>query len=169
MARSKHTWPRFRLCVALLVALALLSVSACTTPTDELEIPNADMRRFAADVYPVLLANCAFTACHGDGARPLSVFGPGRTRLDPKLDVYAKVTAEEIAFSYARARSMLIDPDGPRRALLLRKPLAISAGGAQHEGDDPWGRAVFASKTDPRYEALFFWAIGEGWDEEDEP
>ena len=135
--------------------------------SETLEIPEADVRRFAADVYPVLLANCAFSTCHGDGTRPFSVFGPGRTRLDPELDVYAPVTAEELAFSYARARSMLVDPEGPRRAPLLRKPLAVAAGGAKHEGDDAWGRAVFASKRDPRYEALFYWAIGEGWEEEE--
>ena len=160
-------WSRPRLLRAI-VQLALLAVAGCSAQAEELEIPDADMRRFAAEAYPILLANCAFSTCHGDGKRPLSVFGPGRTRLDPELDVYAPVTAEEIAFSYARARSMLIDPEGPRRSPLLRKPLAVEAGGAKHEGDDPWGGAVFASKRDPRYEALFFWAIGEGWEEAEE-
>ena len=32
-------------------------------------------------------------------------------------------TAEELSLSYTRARSMLISPDGPRQAPLLRKPL----------------------------------------------
>ncbi len=141
--------------------MLLFAITGCSLQPEALEFPDADRREFATDVYPVLLANCAFSTCHGDAIRPFAVFGPGRTRLDPDLDVYAPVTADEVAFSYARARSMLIDPEGPRRAPLLRKPLAVAAGGAKHEGDDPWGGAVFESKTDPRYEALFFWAIGE--------
>jgi len=139
--------------------------AACAGESTQTEIPDADTRRFAAEVYPILLANCGYPTCHGDPQRPLSVYGPGRTRLDPELDAQAPATAEELAVSYNRARSMLIDPEGPRRAPLLRKPLAVHAGGAAHKGDDPWSQPVFASKRDPRYEALFFWAIGRGSEE----
>jgi hypothetical protein len=155
-AVRRGRWSRTPLALAL-----TLAAIGCAYETGSVEIPDADTRRFAAEVYPILLADCGFPACHGSGERPLSVYGPGRTRLDPELDAYAPATAEEVALSYARARSMLVDPDGPRRAPLLRKPLAVEAGGAEHGGDDAWGNAVFETKRDPRFEALFFWAIGE--------
>lgn len=135
--------------------------SACGHPTEDLEVPEAELAAFASEVYPVLLADCGFPACHGDPARFFAVFGPGRTRLPPDLDAYDPPTAEEVALSYTRARSMLVSPDGPRRAPLLRKPLAVSAGGAGHHGDDPWGSAIYRTKRDPRYETLFYWAISE--------
>jgi hypothetical protein len=142
------------------LAIAIATAACANTPLEgEGEIPETDTARFATDVYPLLLANCGFVACHGGGTRPFSVYGPGRTRLDPELDVYAPVTAAELAISYGRARSMLVAPEGPRRAPLLRKPLAVEAGGAEHGGDDPWGGPIFASKRDPRYVTLFYWAI----------
>ncbi len=141
--------------VACAPALALL---ACGYEPSELEIPDADLEVFASEVYPILLADCGFTTCHGDGKRSFAIYGPGRTRLVPDTDAYAELTADELALSFARARSMLISPDGPRRAPLLRKPLAVQAGGAEHEGDDPWGEPIYASKSDPRWQTLFFWA-----------
>jgi hypothetical protein len=55
---------------------------------------------------------------------------------------------------------MLETPEGdPRTSPLLRKPLAVEAGGARHGGDDRWGAPVFARKSDPRYETMFFWAL----------
>lgn len=149
-------------CVAQAVLLGwctLVGLAACTYETSELDIPEAEREQFLTEAYPILLADCGFPACHGDPDRFFAVFGPGRTRLDPELDAYDPPTAAEVALSYARARSMLIAPQGPRRAPLLRKPLAVDAGGAGHAGDDPWGQAIYGSKSDPHYETLFFWAI----------
>ncbi|MET0389930.1 MAG: hypothetical protein ABW321_28415 [Polyangiales bacterium] len=143
-----------------LAAWCCLGVVACGGTDPELDFPDVDTQRFYEQVYPVLLADCGFPACHGSAERFFAVYGPGRTRLDPETDIYAPATSRELALSYSRARSMLLGPEGPRRSPLLRKPLAISAGGAAHEGDDPWGNAVIPNKRDPRYEALFFWAIG---------
>ncbi|MDD9947231.1 MAG: hypothetical protein OXU20_39695 [Myxococcales bacterium] len=144
------------LCAAGWLACGLLG---CDVPQQKLSIPEPPADHFLRDVYPVLLADCAFPACHGDRDRAFLVLGPGRTRLRPETDAYAPATADELALSYARARSMLLGPGGARRAPLLKKPLAVKAGGAGHAGDDPWGGAIYASKRDPRYEALFFWAI----------
>lgn len=144
---------------SLFVATALL-LHACSYAQEPLEVPDADTQVFVDDVYPILLADCGYPTCHGSPERFFAVYGPGRTRLDPMTDAYAPATADEVALSYNRARSMLIGPDGPRRAPLLRKPLAVSAGGAKHGGDDPWGNPIYATKRDPRFEALFFWAIG---------
>jgi hypothetical protein len=134
-------------------------MSACGYSESALSLPAADTASFEATVYPVLLANCAFRACHGTSDRFFTVYGPGRARLHPATLPYAPATDAELALSYTRARSMLTSPMGVRRSPLLRKPLAVAAGGAGHEGDDDWGQAIFLTKQDPRFIALFAWAV----------
>jgi hypothetical protein len=133
-------------------------LTGCALPEGDLVVPEADPAAFELTVYPVLLASCGFPACHGNPNRFFAVYGPGRRRLSPSTLPYDPPTPEELALSYTRARSMLISEEGPRKAPLLRKPLAMEAGGAGHEGDDPWGGPIFQTKRDPGYEALFYWA-----------
>jgi hypothetical protein len=136
-----------------------VSLTACAPPPAELTLPRPDPATFASSIYPVLLADCAFAGCHGDPGRFLRIHGPGRTRLLKETPPYAAATPEELAISYTRASSMLVSEEGVRRSPLLRKPLAVGSGGAQHAGDDPWGAPVYLNKKDPSWEALFFWAI----------
>lgn len=140
---------------------AFASLIGCTVPAGDLAVPEADPTTFRTTAYPVLLADCGFRACHGTPDRFFSVFGPGRTRLDPATEPYAPATPDELAHSFSRARAMLLSPDGVRRAPLLRKPLAVSAGGAGHRGEDAWGANLYTTKSDPRFQALFFWATAE--------
>lgn len=143
-----------------LVCLSLAGCAVgCTAPQSDLSVPEPDPATFESTVYPILLADCGFSACHGDPDRFFAVYGPGRLRLSPASAPYDPATPEEIALSYTRARSMLVAEGGPSQALLLRKPLAVEAGGAGHSGDDPWGNPVYRTKRDPRYEALFYWAL----------
>lgn len=135
-----------------------LAVAACTQPAGELELTEPDPVAFRDTVYPVLLRDCGFAACHGTHARFFSVFGPGRTRLDPVTGIYDPPTPDELALSFTRASSML-SSDEPRASLLLRKPLARTAGGAGHAGDDPWGSPVYRTTSDARYVALHRWAV----------
>jgi hypothetical protein len=110
----------------------------------------------------MLLRNCAFSACHGDEQRFFQVYGPGRTRLDPKAMSSDPATTLEVQRSYDRARSMLLTSSDVRDSLLLRKPLEMSQGGQGHKGVDAAGRNVFASKRDPDYLLLEQWATGSG-------
>lgn len=142
--------------LALAAALA-----GCATSDGELSVPTADPEMFRTKVYPIFLADCGFPACHGDSRRFFTVFGPGRTRLEPNSGPFDPATPDELAQTYTRARSMLISRDGVRRSPLLRKPLAVAAGGAGHRGDNAWGESVFANKSDPRFQTLFFWATHE--------
>lgn len=142
--------------IAMAAALA-----GCVVAAGDLTVPAADPESFQTKVYPILLGDCGFPACHGDPRRFFTVFGPGRTRLDAETSPYDPATPDELAQTYTRTRSMLLAPDGVRRSPLLRKPLAVSAGGAGHRGDDVWGASVFASKADPRFQTLFFWATAE--------
>jgi hypothetical protein len=137
---------------------ACLPLAGCTLPEGDLSVPEADPAAFELTVYPILLADCGFPACHGDPYRFFAVYGPGRRRLSSSTLPYDPATPEELALSYARARSMLVAEGGPAKAPLLRKPLAVEAGGAGHAGDDPWGGPIYRTKRDPRYEALFYWA-----------
>ncbi|MCG5055982.1 MAG: hypothetical protein KA712_23755 [Myxococcales bacterium] len=132
---------------------------ACAPPPEEASPPRPDPAAFASTVYPILLADCAFSGCHGNEQRFFRVHGPGRTRLDPATALFDPPTAEELALAYTRAASMLAGESGVRRGPLLRKPLAVEAGGAGHAGDDPWGQSIYLTKRDPRWEALFFWAV----------
>lgn len=143
-------------------ALAVVVLAGCDAPESTLEIPLADPQEFEAEVYPILLTDCGFPACHGSADRFFAIYGPGRTRLSPDTLPFDPATADELALSWTRARSMLISPDGVARAPLLRKPLAVDAGGAAHQGDDAWGTPIYADKSDPRWQALFFWATGGG-------
>ncbi|HKP61504.1 MAG TPA: hypothetical protein VJV78_32465 [Polyangiales bacterium] len=136
----------------------LFGLQGCGEQT-ELQVSTPDGMQFAAEVYPILLRDCAFHACHGSTERFLQVFGPGRGRMlatTPPLD---PATPGELLHSYNRARSML-DAVNPERSLLLRKPLATAAGGTGHEGVDALGRNVYQSTEEVGYRALAQWVRG---------
>lgn len=144
--------------LALLVVGFALAVVGCGGESPIAQPPAVDRAVFEAEVYPVLLRDCGFAACHGDRDRFFRVFGPGRTRLDAATGLYAAPTTEEIDASFDRARSMLAAVADPRQALLLRKPLEQSMGGAAHMGLDALGRNVYASEDDPAWRTLARWA-----------
>lgn len=134
-------------------------VTACGIDNaSTIDVPSADPKVFETTVYPILLRDCGFNGCHGTHERFFSVFGPGRARLDPNTLIYDPATPYELALSYSRARSMLVDAEGSRHSLLVRKPIPTSQGGAGHKGDDPWGRSVYASTSDPDYLEIYAWA-----------
>jgi hypothetical protein len=141
------------------VLAGALALAACGNNAASDKAPVTDAALFELQVYPILLRDCAFnTTCHGSQQRFFQVMGPGRRRIDPKLDSAMPVQPAEVQFSYERARSMLIT-DGPvTRSLLLTKPLEARVGGAGHKGADHFGRNVYQSPLDPSYLVLVKWA-----------
>lgn len=137
----------------------MLSI-ACANESAEwqgpLPTPNGD--QFISTVYPLMLRDCAFSACHGAPERFFHIVGPGRARLLATTLPDDPMTVEEVQFSYERARSMLATSATIEQSLLLRKPLEPAAGGQGHTGVDDFGHNVFASRADPRYVALSTWA-----------
>jgi hypothetical protein len=135
-----------------------LAIGACQSDAWNGNAPMPDAAMFQAEVYPVLMRDCSFNACHGAAARFFQVFGPGRTRLDPRLDQGAPLEPLELQVSYERARSMLVSNGAVTTSLLLVKPLAEHAGGVGHGGVDDLRRNVYESALDPGYVTLLKWA-----------
>jgi len=136
----------------------LLLLAGCAFEPPPADPPSPSVEGFSSEVYPVLLRDCGFPACHGDRGRFFRVFGPGRARLDESTPVTAPVSDDEVMATYERARSMLASAHRAEESLLLRKPLEIDAGGAPHMGVDGHGRDVYASPDAAGYRTIFAWA-----------
>lgn len=149
-----------------LTAVLVLLGAACddrvagTVPAD---------REFSAfqQVYPTLIRDCGFHTCHGSEERFFRVWGAGRARLDPETRALDGSTGIEASFSFDSALSML-DERNPEQSLLLRKPLAVSAGGASHGGVDPYGRDVYRTVNDEGYLAIARFVFSMKEEEEDD-
>jgi hypothetical protein len=141
----------------LMLALTLCS---CSYEPASVEDVRPDVAMFESSVYPVLLRDCAFYACHGNGERFFRVYGPGRLRISDELETYDPATAAEIHHTYERARSMLQGVHGIDDSLLLRKPLDSREGGSGsgHRGTDRWGHDVYRLRDDIAYQAIVAWA-----------
>lgn len=136
------------------IALAL-ALGGCLPEADP-TVPGPDFEQFRTEIYPLLLRDCGFNACHGDGHRYYQVFGPGRMRIDEAMDLFEPATEEEIEVSYERARAMLLTRDDVLDSPLLRKP--VEGGG--HAGLDVNGRNVYSGRNDPEFLKLAEWARG---------
>ncbi|MFI5306527.1 MAG: hypothetical protein ACHQ53_04190 [Polyangiales bacterium] len=144
----------------LALALALgCAVAGCSQNDAGWQKPSRGFQQFQTQVLPVMLRDCAFSTCHGSPQRFLQVWGPGRVRLDPMTREFDNLTADEATRGYQLALSM-IDPDDPSRSLLLRKPLAVEAGGAGHRGEDKFGRNLYRSVNDQGYLVIARWVLG---------
>ena len=142
--------------------LPLLCVACAETDGEGVAVKR-DFQQFQREVYPVLLRDCGFPACHGDHERFFRVFGPGRVRLPGETAVPEALdqpTGDELSTSYALALSM-IDADAPRTSPLLRKPLAIEAGGSGHYGVDQYDRDVYRTEQDAGYLIIARWIVTE--------
>jgi hypothetical protein len=143
-----------------LTILTLLPLAAgCGENEGELRIAQRDFAQFEREVYPVLMKRCSFHTCHGDQRRFFRMFGSARARLRPETKALAEVLPEEIMETYVRAIGM-IDERDPGASLLLRKPLALAAGGAGHVGTDNFDRNVFQTAQDPEFMILSRWVFG---------
>lgn len=141
-----------------LLAAALLLTSACGDEASGLSIANPDRMMFDAQVYPILVRDCGFHACHGTHERFYQVFGPGHGRIRPELGPFDATTPEELEHSYRRAVSM-IDTSDLASSLLLVKPLSSGDGGVGHEGVDLLGRDVYQSRLELSYTILEQWVM----------
>jgi hypothetical protein len=149
-----------RECVQRAALFALVCLGACGVEPSPLRLASPDKMQFVETVYPILLRDCGFPACHGAQDRFFRVYGPGRSRFAAAKDADPgdPATEDEISQSYERTRSM-IDAKHPQQSLLLRKPLAAKAGGSGHKGTDAFDRNVYATVQEPSYQALRNWVF----------
>lgn len=113
----------------------------------------AELGRFAREVEPQLERRCAQGSCHGRADRPFSLYAPGALRRDPaRTYLDEPIGADELAANAERVAAFAVDGGSLADCLVLRKPLAVSAGGVWHGGGD-----VFEDASDPAYEAIRDW------------
>ncbi len=139
----------------------VIALSSCSYESVQLEELSPDAALFEAEVYPILLRDCAFFACHGNSDRFFRIYGPGRLRISDTLEYFDPPTPAEIEHTYERARSMLRGVHGVDDSVLLRKPLDANAGGSGlgHRGTDTWGHNVYRSQEDVAYQTIRRWAF----------
>jgi hypothetical protein len=146
----------------LMLALPLLC--ACGSGEAKPVEVKRDFKLFQREVYPVLLRDCGFPACHGAKERFFRVWGPGRSRLATDNgslpEAFDLPTGDELSGSYSLALSM-IDGAHPAKSLLLRKPLAVAAGGAGHLGVDGYGRDIYRTQEDTGFLTIARWVYAE--------
>jgi hypothetical protein len=119
-------------CVSAPGSIAELPVDLDADPED-----GDSFRRFVSDVQPVLVERCAGSRCHGS--------------RNGDLQLSCGEDARQQRWNYAVAIRHVSEQ--AVQSELLRRPLAMSAGGVYHEGGD-----VFADTDDNGYEALRGWA-----------
>lgn len=135
-----------------------LMLGACEEAVGPWEPAEAEFRDFQR-VYPVLMRDCGFHTCHGSTERFFRIYGPGRARLDEDTLAFDPLTGDEASASFLSALSF-IDAQRPEQSPLLKKPLSVAAGGAGHEGVDPFGRNVYRTREDSGYRAIEAWVLG---------
>jgi hypothetical protein len=128
--------------------------AACTSAIDEEAWQyRGSLEWFATQAQPVLAARCSNPSCHGNAARPLSIYAQHHFRLHAKetfLD--SPLRAEELQHNLIQASIFTADPPDPTSALLLQKALAKSAGGIGHLHTE-----VFTDANDYDYQRLLTW------------
>jgi hypothetical protein len=111
-------------------ALAVVVLTACDDPSG---------REQFGPVARVLERRCAATICHGvaPGAEEAGEAIDRTTRF--LLDVDAAGRLADLDAAYDAARRRINTVERPEFSTLLRKPLALAAGGLPHEGGHPFG------------------------------
>jgi hypothetical protein len=149
---------RTTLATVMVVAMVTPMVVDCVGPGDETDpLLVSSVEAFAEHVQPELGARCASGGCHGVAMRPLALYAPGALRADPlRLHLDEPLTWTELENNAARVAAFA-HGQTVTESLVLRKPLAVIAGGCYHGGGD-----VFADRQDPGYEVLRSWLSTRG-------
>lgn len=151
--------------VRLVLAVGVALGVGCTQDSiSELEpLPELNRDHFRCDAEPVLVARCAFVACHGNDVRPFKLYAEQRLRLGIEWDDYeTPLTAEESEANFRSALGWVARNPGDAD-LLAEKPLDTIGGGLFHGAKDQFGNVdVFETRADPGYAILRAFVDGEG-------
>lgn len=129
-----------------LVALAGLALAAgCQDVGGTVALGVRDEAVYTREVHVVLEARCATLDCHGDSRRPLRLYAETGLRLRDELRGQP-LTAEELGDNLRAIEA--VDPGAAAEDhLLVRKPLAVAAGGQHHVGGELWATRTAAAPT----------------------
>jgi hypothetical protein len=148
----------------VVLSTALVAVVSILASCQDLSGPSPELTLdepyFRCRVQPLLTKNCSNFACHGDGARPFTVFARNRLRLGgTESERNAFLSEDERAYNY-RAASAMVDAEHPDESPLLLKPLAEEAGGWFHGATElEQGLDVFDGR-DGEWMVISDWAHG---------
>lgn len=160
--------PRFAM-LCFLLAWGAACSSGVPAPSGP---PTLDADVFRQAVYPVMLRDCGFPACHAstpmglaaandpNGTRDtaaLRVTGPGRLRLARETPLNAPPTDAEIEDARVRATGLVYEGEDCDASPLLRKPLEVDEGGAPHHRLSPHFRDTYRDKDVEGYRILQAW------------
>ena len=147
----------------IIVVFAAIA-GGCSQPNAAITTGELDEAFYRCRVEPVVVARCAFFACHGDPARPYRLYAPNRMRLDVTEDQRALyLTGAETRANYENAIGFSVPHEGYGydEPLLVEKPLDEAIGGAYHEGAEIYGGGdVFTDPSDPELDVLRAWIDG---------
>ncbi len=124
---------------ALTSCSELLGIDPAFDPT--VDPADADFGQFTQSVAPVLAKSCAAGNCHGNPSN--------------SLYLTCGASAEQVRWNYFAA-SDYVSVDAPASEI-VRRVLDPAQGGTYHEGG-----ALFASASDPGYQAILSWAEAKG-------
>ncbi len=160
------------------LVLFALALSGCPAPDPAQGINTAnnpdsflDYNQFVCTVQPVLIRRCSFLACHGNPLHAFRLYSPGKLR---QIDDGTRngrdslLTVNEVELNFQSASGLVLTATPAERqapdlqkVLLLGKPLARRAGGAEHHGVGIF--PVYPAKTiaeDAEFNALVQWVQG---------
>lgn len=142
--------------------LALLLLAGCVSQNEPVIEPLLDADFYRCRVEPIVVARCAFFACHGDPSRPYRVFAPNRMRYGvSEAERALAMTPEETELNYRSAIGFARERAGYDEPLFVAKPLDQTIGGAYHEGAELYGAGdVFTDPDDPELAVLREWIAG---------
>jgi hypothetical protein len=158
--------------------LALALLCACPSPDpkqgiDPANQPDAllDYNDFVCNVQPVLIRRCSYLGCHGNPQHAMRLYSPGKLRAaddGTRNGRDGMLSGIEVELNFQSASGLVLTATPAERAapnlqkvLLLGKPLARRAGGAEHHGVGIF--PVFPAKTigeDLEFAALVAWVQG---------
>jgi hypothetical protein len=121
--------------------LSVLPFSQSGFDPSKIDHAAPDYLTFKSTVAPFIESTCASGNCHGTSSNELYFLcGSDAAQLD---------------WNYFVAGQYITNPPGASE--LLRRPLAPQAGGSFHEGG-----TIFATASDPNYQAFLVWAKQHG-------
>lgn len=109
-------------------------------------ISVGDAQTFESYVQPYLEVRCASLDCHGAAGRPLRLYSELGLRREPALRTVPvadatdplPITAAELEDNRFAMAAIAAGDRASAEHLVLRKPLALAAGGIAHEGGVHW-------------------------------